>query len=208
VKVNIVTRFASAASFAAALIVISSAACTAGSIKDSKSGCKLSDLYAQKGVSVEWSGGCKGGVASGKGTATWSVNGEVAVKYTGKFVGGVLQGKGTSNNLFHKSVYTGNFKDGVPDGKGKVVQGATSYEGDWIHGVQQGQGIFRFPSGNVYRGGVVDGYKIGHGRLTYADGTYFEGEFIKDSPEGDGTCHKGSHTGPCTYKNGAFVEWK
>jgi hypothetical protein len=44
--------------------------------------------------------------------------------------------------------------------------------------------------------------------MTWRNGTYFEGSFIADFVEDIGICRKGSHTGPCVFKHGVFVEWR
>ena len=50
------------------------------------------------------------------------------------------------------------------------------YDGDWVNGTMEGQGILRQSDGTKYKGGFKDGLKDGHGILEDKDG-HFEGEF-------------------------------
>lgn len=178
-------------------------------LTDAKSGCKVQALYSGEGVTVLWSGPCEGGIADGKGTLTWLLNGEPGVVDTGNFLDGALEGKGARNHILGKWIYNGQFHGGKTEGKGRIVQeNGTVYEGDWASGTQHGQGHYEFANGNTYNGGVVNGKKSGHGRLTFSDGTYFDGQFIDDYAEGDGKCKKDGHTGPCIFAHGTFVKWK
>ena len=65
-------------------------------------------------ISGIYSGGCKNGVAEGRGTA------QGIDKYSGEFHQGLPHGKGTyvwANGTY----YEGQWKDGLRDGKGKMV---------------------------------------------------------------------------------------
>ena len=61
------------------------------------------------------------------------------------------------------------------------------YEGDWVGGVQHGQGVSFHPDGSVYEGGFSCGMKQGHGKMTYAaDGSVYEGGWTAGVREGTG----------------------
>jgi hypothetical protein len=65
-----------------------------------------------------------------------------------------------------KGSYTGACKNGKPNGKGKAV-GTDSYEGNFVAGVPDGQGIYRWSNGNEFTGWFVKGLKDGIGKLVY-----------------------------------------
>src|ERR1700761_6126920 len=60
-------------------------------LTDSKSGCALFDGNAQEGDSVNWSGACTDGFASGDGTADFSRDGALFESVTANFAKGVAQ---------------------------------------------------------------------------------------------------------------------
>jgi hypothetical protein len=93
-------------------------------------------------------------------------------------------------------------KDGKPNGKGKLFSkdGKLDYEGDWVNGVMEGEGIkyyergtykgqfknneendekgeFKWPCGSRYIGNWVNGAKNGKGKFIWDDGGYYEGDF-------------------------------
>lgn len=79
-------------------------------------------------IAVKYSGGCKKGLANGKGVA------EGTDKYEGNFKAGLPNGKG-KYRYANGDVYNGNFKDGMRDGDGMFTfksQGKDStYTGIW-----------------------------------------------------------------------------
>ena len=68
-------------------------------------------------------------------------------------------------------------------------------------GCRDGVGAYRFPTGDVYRGGFRNGQPHGTGRYEYTDGTTYEGQFFEGVREGRGMFR---------YANGdVYVgEWK
>ena len=175
---------------------------------DKKTKCKVQPIWTGEGVTVSWTGGCKSGIASGKGKLTWSLNGETLIVEDGTLKNGMLEGQGSRRFLKKNSVYRGGFKAGRAHGKGKLDAPGADYEGDWVDNEMQGQGRFKFANGNVYVGGIANGRKAGLGRMTWSDGSSFEGSFINDDAEGKGTCKKGGHIGPCVFSRGTFVKWQ
>ena len=85
-----------------------------------------------------------------------------------------------------RGLYTGSVsrKQQMPHGRGKMKyhhQGR-SYEGDWVFGHWHGMGGIRNANGDVYEGQVVNDLREGKGKLFYADGRIFDGDFQQDDP--------------------------
>ncbi len=84
-------------------------------------------------------------------------------------------------------VYSGEIDDnGLPNGQGKFTSenstGETwTYEGDWVAGHWEGNGIANWASGQRYTGTFSNDVQVGDGRLDYPDGSYFEGTFTDNS---------------------------
>ena len=75
----------------------------------------------------------------------------------------------------------GNFKNELLDGFGKVYMNEwLTYEGEWVNGRAQGQGIGIDAFGNKYLGRFKDDMKHGYGVENYANGDIYKGDFLKD----------------------------
>ena len=57
--------------------------------------CKIWNPSPQPNESVTWSGGCKNGLASGKGVLKWTENGKPDAVYDGEYAEGKRNGAGT-----------------------------------------------------------------------------------------------------------------
>ena len=118
--------------------------------------CKVND----EDINSEYSGGCKGGLANGHGTA-----------------------KG-------RDTYTGDFVNGNKQGKGIYVWGSGSqwagdrYEGDYVNDKRNGKGIYVYTNGDRYEGGWVNSRRTGKGTYTCENGKQFSGTFQNSEPVG------------------------
>ncbi|HLG38120.1 MAG TPA: hypothetical protein VI461_00580 [Chitinophagaceae bacterium] len=65
-----------------------------------------------------------------------------------------------------KGSYTGDCKNGKAHGKGKAI-GTDEYEGDFKSGLPDGQGTYKWSSGNSYTGKFAKGVKDGKGTMIY-----------------------------------------
>ncbi len=65
-----------------------------------------------------------------------------------------------------KGTYTGNCKKGKANGKGKAI-GTDTYEGDFLAGLPDGKGTYRWSNGNEYTGEFSKGFRQGKGKLIY-----------------------------------------
>jgi hypothetical protein len=84
---------------AAILISIPAAAQTedhapSGWITATNTPCKIWNPEPQPNESVTWSGGCKDGLASGKGVLRWTENGKPDVEFDGEYESGKRNGPG------------------------------------------------------------------------------------------------------------------
>ena len=67
------------------------------------------------------------------------------------------------------------------------------YKGDIVDGKREGLGTQIFPNGYKYTGEWKRNHAHGKGKLTYTDGTYYEGEFNKNKiQEGMLNYHNGT----------------
>jgi len=99
-------------------------------------------------ISGEYSGGCKNGLAHGKGVA---------------------QGRDR---------YEGVFNNGIEHGKGYYSWAdGRRYKGDWRNGKQNGKGIYTWSNGDRYEGEFLNDKMHGYGVYYFADGKRQEGEW-------------------------------
>jgi hypothetical protein len=74
----------------------------------------------------------------------------------------------TVNKASISGSYTGDCKKGLAHGKG-IAQGIDRYEGQFIKGLPNGTGTYRWASGIYYEGGWKDGLREGEGKMVYPD---------------------------------------
>ena len=51
------------------------------------------------------------------------------------------------------------------------------YEGQFVHGLRHGHGVYHYADGDVYEGAFVNGKPHGYGKITFVQGDLYEGEF-------------------------------
>lgn len=100
--------------------------------------------------------------------------------------------------------YIGRYKEGRVIGKGKFIHdNGNIYEGEFYDGTLntnlEYKVSIKFPSGEHYEGGIIDGKFNGKGKLTMPNGDYYEGTFINNKFTGTGnvrvTTKKGVYEG-------------
>jgi hypothetical protein len=74
--------------------------------------------------------------------------------------------------------YTGTFKHGIPHGKGTSVGIAGIYDGDFIEGLEDGNGIYKSSTGEIYIGEFKHGERNGYGVLKFRNGDIWKGSWI------------------------------
>lgn len=102
---------------------------------------------------------------------------DIAGSYTGGCKDGLAHGKGSAKG---KDSYEGEFIAGWPHGKGtyKWASG-NSYTGDWQQGQPHGTGTKKWANGTVYSGKWEKRKQI-YGKVTFPDGDTYEGGFQAD----------------------------
>jgi len=122
-----------------------------------------------------------------------------------------------------KGVYSGAMSKstGMPNGRGLLEYEKTGRwcEGDWIHGRLTGNGRLSNGGGDFYEGGLKHDHFHGTGVMRFADGRVFEGEFIKGQmilgkmTYQDGSIYNGSWVdstrhgkGTCIFVDGSVYE--
>jgi hypothetical protein len=88
--------------------------------------------------------------------------------------------------------YTGDLVDGVPQGYGSFTTtnpgGYTwTYDGEWVDGHRCGNGATTWDDGSYEAGLYSDDVLNGYAQRSYQGMLYFEGNFVNDLPEGQGT---------------------
>jgi hypothetical protein len=108
-------------------------------------------IVARIEISGTYSGGCKEGLAHGKGIATG------IDRYEGMFRSGLPEGKGTYK-WADGSYYTGMWSKGQRDGKGKMVYRDSTITGYWKEDRYVGQKIV--PDYEIIRSSSVSRYIV------------------------------------------------
>ena len=87
--------------------------------------------------------------------------------------------------------YFGRFENGKRHGEGvfKYKKSGNVYSGSWKYGVKHGYGEFIFNDTKMKIAGNWENGKINHGKWIFPNGTYFEGPFVNNYPQGKGVWH-------------------
>lgn len=98
--------------------------------------------------------------------------------------------------------YTGEMRDGLPDGQGTFsTQNAEGvgwiYDGGWRQGHMYGEGSTMFDSGYSEAGWYEDDNLNGQGKLFQDERLTYEGGFVQNIPDGQGTIY--SYSGDIIY---------
>ena len=137
------------------------------------------------------------GKAQGRGQCRYLYPGGGALNthqvYLGQWHAGRREGLG---QLVYAdgSEYLGFWKEGERSGLGVFTAtlppaaAAYTYEGEWAHDRPNGRGTLRCPR-FVYEGELQDGLMHGHGRVEWADGDRFNGQWRRGRREGPGHLH-------------------
>ena len=103
-----------------------------GWVTDPKNDCRVWNPNPQENETVSWSGGCRDGLAEGRGVLQWFRNERPEARYEGELRGGRENGYGVLTKP--KARYEGEFRDGRADGSGHFVGPGVDYTGLWTDG--------------------------------------------------------------------------
>ena len=101
---------------------------------DRSNGCRIWNQVPEENEAVLWSGGCRDGLAEGRGIVQWFHDGAATERYEGELRAGKPNGHGilTRRNGDH---YDGDWRDGKADGAGQVeLRSGYRYNGVWAAG--------------------------------------------------------------------------
>merc|ERR1712194_307370 len=101
-----------------------------------------------------------------------------------------------------KTFFEGHWRDGKAHGTGTFRDAESEHGGEWQDDFKHGSGQERwFNDGSSYIGNYKFGKKEDLGKYSWADGSYYEGNFSQDNIEGQGAYF--SHA--CAFR-GAFKD--
>ncbi len=180
-------------------------------IKTNK-GCNVHNPTPLKNESIEWTGNCESGFASGKGTLTWYQNNKITGDY---YTGTMKEGKPDSDGFYKikDKLFTGEFTNG------EIISGSlilldkmdtlSHYEGSFCNYNPCGEGVMIHSYGvftgtfecNYYKNGTLsipdleltiesdnwDYYIPISGTITWHDNTKYVGQIKDFWPHGIGT---------------------
>ena len=130
--------------------------------------------------------------------------------YIGYFTNGNRDGSGVYRYFANGDKYDGDWKVNFRHGIGTMTyNGKGAYQGYWENGRRHGEGVFTYINGDVYSGWWRFGEKEGtgtyaqkstgmklfgewkngeikSGKWIYPNGTYYEGDFANNKPDGKG----------------------
>lgn len=99
--------------------------------------------------------------------------------------------------------YEGEWKNDKRHGRGtlwiktKNKKYVKQYAGNWIDGKMEGQGVYSYEDGTIYKGMWYKNKRHNFGRLEVPNGDVFTGEWVNDVRQGQGTYF---------YQNGNIYE--
>ncbi|WP_159351490.1 MORN repeat-containing protein [Roseomonas harenae] len=200
-----------------------------GMLTDPRNHCSVYVPGAPPGASVQWSGACRDGLASGPGEYLLSVNGQTLANTQGAFSAGRISGPGVRimangdlyQGEFHDGrangqgmlqfrgsdggTYEGEFRDDLPNGRGvRSWRNGARYMGQWVAGLRQGIGTMNYGNGTSYTGEWRSNRRSGTGAMNYGGGTTYEGGWANDQREGTGTYRVFSPSGASSVYTGAW----
>ena len=68
-----------------------------------------------------------------------------------------------------------------------------------------GQGLYKWPDGNQYKGEYIYGIKEGYGEFKWADGRVYKGPFINGKQHGNGKLTVNGTTFDAVFDNGKYM---
>ena len=88
----------------------------------------------------------------------------------------------------NKFKYIGDVVNNIPNNKGIIYNfsGKYIYEGDFINGVMEGDGIIKYSDGTYYEGQFRNDKYQGKGKILFKNGGSYEGDFNKNLIHGKG----------------------
>jgi hypothetical protein len=134
---------------------------------DPQTNCQVWSSDPVPGESVQWTGECLDGKATGTGVVQWYLDGEPYQRYEGWLQDGRMNGEGEYVWQQDNHRYIGGFSDDRMAGEGKYTWPDGSYYiGQYKDGFAHGKGRHVWPNGSEYVGEYRDGKRNGFGTMT------------------------------------------
>ena len=106
---------------------------------------------------------------------------KLGIKLISQHNQGIINGygiiKGLEKTPFEGLIFYGKFKNNFIDDYGYLFYKGFSHEGEYSNGTQNGIGILKQPSGDIYEGEFKNGQFEGIAKYEYNFGQIYEGEF-------------------------------
>ena len=156
-------------------------------IADPRSGCKVWNENPQPNESISWTGGCRGGLALGRGILQWFKNGKADERFDADFRDGRMDGHCIYSDPSGDR-FDGECRNGRRSGHGVYIfANRNRYDGEFRDDKKDGHGVYAFANGSRYDGYYRNDLRDGHGVFTEPDGTRYDGEWRSGLPNGTGT---------------------
>ena len=181
-----------------------------GLVADARSRCSVWAPDLRPNETVEWTGACRNGMASGQGELLRRIGPDVVSLTQGRFADGKVEGPATialaggayltadftagqastgTIRYGDASTYTGALRNTLPHGRGtRTWPRGPDYDGNWVNGQRSGEGRQQDGFG-VYSGQWRNDKRNGQGTQIYLGGDRYEGEWRDDQRSGRGTMH-------------------
>lgn len=142
------------------------------------------EIIDGEGILGNYKGIVEDNLPSGVGTIVYEKNQHPTgiTQYEGFFDQGIRQGYGRAE-FGNGDTYHGNWNSGLFEGNGEFAfADGRMYKGAWSNGLPNDKKAkFSWPNNDLFEGSFDNGHRKS-GRLVFANGSYYEGEFF--SPEG------------------------
>ncbi|MCS0583831.1 hypothetical protein NX784_19740 [Massilia pinisoli] len=182
------------------LLVLAASACAPALAQETSAwigapDCRLAPVEPAPAQAPSWHGGCKNGVADGKGTLEWQSASGKRYRLEAVLAAGQVQGEGTLHYP-DGAQYIGTLRNGIPDGRGYFRNAdGDQYEGEVRMGEGNGKAELLYANGNDYNGEFKNGKRDGFGVMTWTLGGRYEGGWKDDKPHGPGKIVYAGNTG-------------
>jgi hypothetical protein len=180
-------------------------------LTDESGTCKVWNPCPQRDETVNWTGGCRDGVADGRGILRFRQHGaDISGRYEGDVRDGRYHGHGSYISPGYS--YVGEWRNFREHGRGRAVYpGSRVYEGEFRDGRWHGWGAYQGFAGSRYEGEWT-GRGSGQVVITWRDGHRYEGQLEKWRANGRGTLRSpdgrsasGTWTDGCLSNGGSWA---
>jgi hypothetical protein len=95
----------------------------------------------------------------------------------GTFIQGIIHGHGTERDANGQLLYEGDWVNGIREGQGLLKTPVGEYSGEFLAGKKHGKGTDSFVSGSTYTGQFIENQRHGHGVISHSNGSVYDGQW-------------------------------